>query len=225
MRGLLRPVSGIALAWLAVLTLAALALAAPAAAAEPQSVKGLHLGMSLPEGEVEGVYQGLLAGEVADSVGLTFPYDHIETRLNDGSRLSLHFTSPAGGTRLFWVRLATSWHWPEERPSPPLETLLGDYRARFGEPTRQVGANTGEGDMLLLFAAPGTGADLPAEIPLAPEEIGGVQFMSFQQRVALLGESFSGAVVSIVVRDGKVAAVVEELVDHVQATTVLNPGG
>ncbi len=216
----LRPVSGIALAWLA-----ALVLAAPAAAAEPQSVKGLHLGMSLEDGEIEGVYQTVLAGEVSDSVGLTFPYDHIETRLSDGSRLSLHFTSPAAGTRLFWVRLSTSWHWPEERPSPALETLLGDYQARFSAPTRQVGSTTGEGDLLLLFAAPGTGADLPADILLAPEEIGGVQFMSFQQRVAMFGAGFRGAVVTIVLRQGKVAAVIEELVDHIEATTVLNPGG
>lgn len=216
----MRRVCGKAFAWLTVLI-----AAAPVLAAEPQTVKGLHLGMSLEDGAIEGVYQTLLASEVADSVGLTFPYDHIETKLIDGSRLSLHFTSPAAGTELFWIRLATSWLWPEERPSPPLETLLGDYQDRFGPPTRTVGSMTGEGDLLLLFAAPGAEADLPADIALAPEEIGGVQFLSFQQRVALFGSSFSGAVVTIVVRERKVAAVIEELVDHTQAGTVLNPGG
>jgi hypothetical protein len=211
-------IAGLALGWLA-----ALLIAAPALAESP-AIKGLKLGMSLADGEIEAVYQTVLASEVADSVGLTFPYDHIETSLTDGSRLSLHFSAPSAGSRLFWIRLSTSWYWPVEREAPALDTLLAGYEERFGTPTRSLGPRTGEGDLLLVFATPGTSADLPAEIAIGPTEIGGVQFLSYQQRVALFGRNFTGSIVSIVMRDGKVAAAVEELVDHTRAATVLNPG-
>jgi hypothetical protein len=188
-------------------------------------IKGLHLGMSLADGEIEGVYETTLEGEVEDSVGLTFPYDHIETKLVDGSRLSLHFTPATDGAELFWIRLATSWLWPIERSSPALPAILADIEQRFGAPTRSLGPRDGTGDLLLVFATPGTSADLPETLALAPEEIGGVQFLSYQQRVALFGREFHGAVITIVAREGKVAAMVEELADHPRGGTVLVPGG
>lgn len=202
--------------------LAALAAATAARAAEPD-IKGLRLGMSLADGGIEAVYENQLAAEVEDSVGLSVPYDHIETRLIDGSRLSLHFSSVADGTRLFWIRHATSWHWPTERPSPPFPDLLAEIEQRFGEAARSTGPRDGTGDLLLVFPLPGSG-ELPPRLDLAPEDVGGVQFLSFQQRVALLGPEFLGALVTIVMHEGKVAARIEELVDHRRGATVLNPG-
>lgn len=195
------------------------------AADDMAQIKGLHLGMSLADGEIESVYQTTLDGQVEDSVGLTFPYDHIETKLIDGSRLSLHFTPAADGAELFWIRLATSWLWPTERPAPALAALLADIEQRFGIPSRSIGAPDGTGDLLLVFATPGISAGLPETLTLAPEDIGGVQFLSYQQRVALFGPAFRGAVITIVMRDGKVAAAVEELADHALGATVLVPGG
>lgn len=210
------------------LLLAAGLLCRPAAAQQPVDglgdIKGLKLGMSLPEGEIEGAYQSTLAGEVEDSVGLSFPFDHIETRLIDGSRLTLHFSSAEDGARLFWIRLATSWRWPVERPAPDLAALLAQIESRFGTPARSLGTPGGTGDLLLVFAAPGSSTDLPETLDLKPEEIGGVQFMSYQQRVALFGRDFVGAVITIVRRDGEVAAVIEELADHRRGATVLDPG-
>jgi len=195
-----------------------------AQAAEPE-IKGLHLGMALADGEIEAVYQNSLAGEVEDSVGLTIPYDHIETKLADGSRLSLHFSSPADGIRLFWIRHATSWHWPVERPAPELSAVLAGLEQRFGTPARSVGPRDGSGDLLLVFPLPGGDADLPATLDLAQADVGGVQFLSYQQRVALFGRGFAGAVVTLVMFKGKLAAAVEELIDHRSGATVLNPGG
>lgn len=203
--------------------LALLGVGAAAHAAEPD-IKGLRLGMALPDGEIAAVYENQLAAEVEDSVGLAIPYDHIETRLVDGSRLSLHFSSVADGTRLFWVRYATSWQWPAERPSPPLPALLAEIEQRFGKPARSTGPRDGTGDLLLVFPSANS-SELPPRLDLAPEDVGGVQFLSFQQRVALLGPGFVGVLVSIVMDHGKVAARVEELVDHRLGATVLNPGG
>lgn len=197
-------------------------LFAGTAAAEP-AIKGLRLGMSLPDGEVEAVYQTELGAEVEDSVGLTIPYDHIETKLADGSRLSLHFSSAADGNRLFWIRHATSWIWPVARQSPDLSELIAGLEQRFGTPAREAGSRDGTGDLLLVFPAPESGA-LPENFTIAPGEVGGVQFMNFQQRNALLGRDFVGATVIIVMDRGKVAAVVEDLIDHRRGATVLNPG-
>jgi len=204
--------------------LAVVALAGPALAAEP-AIKGLHLGMALPDGEIEAVYETSLAGEVEDSVGLTIPYDHIETKLVDGSRLSLHFSSVADGTRLFWIRHATSWHWPVERAAPELPALLSELEQRFGMPARSVGPRDGSGDLLLVFPLPGGDGNLPPTLDLAQEDVGGVQFLSYQQRVALFGRGFAGAVITLVMYQGELAAAVEELIDHRRGATVLNPGG
>lgn len=206
-----------------VTALALLVFAGFAAAAEPD-IKGLRLGMALADGEIEAVYQTALAAEVEDSVGLTIPYDHIETKLTDGSRLSLHFSSAADGRNLFWIRHSTSWQWPVERASPELPALLAELEQRFGQPARSTGPRDGSGDLLLVFPAADSGA-VPPELAVAPADIGGVQFLSFQERVALLGRDFVGAMVTIVVHQGKVAAAVEELVDHRRGATVLNPGG
>jgi hypothetical protein len=204
--------------------LAVAVLAGPALAAEPE-IKGLQLGMALPDGEIEAVYENSLAGEVEDSVGLTIPYDHIETKLADGGRLSLHFSSAADGTRLFWIRHATSWRWPTERTAPELPALLTELERRFGMPARSVGPRDGSGDLLLVFPLPGGDGDLPPSLDLAQEDVGGVQFLSYQQRVALFGRGFAGAVVTLVMHQGKLAAAIEELIDHRRGATVLNPGG
>lgn len=203
--------------------LACVAFAGSVLAAEP-AIKGLRLGMSLPEGEIDAVYEGPLAAEVEDSVGLTIPYDHIETKLTDSSRLSLHFSAPSDGTRLFWIRHAVSWRWPVARTSPDFVALMAGLEARFGPATRRVGPLDGSGSLLLVFTTPGSSADLPESLDIPPADIGGVQFLSFQQRVALFGADFSGAVVTVIVNENGVAAVVEELVDHRRGTTVLNPG-
>lgn len=197
-------------------------LIAGPAAAQP-AIKGLQLGMSLPDGEVEAIYQTALGAEIEDSVGLTIPYDHIETKLTDGSRLSLHFSSATDGSRLFWIRHSTSWIWPSERQSPDLSELIGSLEQRFGAPAREAGSRDGTSDLLLVFPAADSGP-LPQELALAPGDVGGVQFMSFQQRNALLGRDFVGATVTIVMDGGKVVAVVEDLIDHRLGATVLNPG-
>lgn len=208
---------------LAAAALAAFGFAGSAGAAEPE-IMGLRLGMSLPAGEIDAAYETALADKVEDSVGLTVPYDHVETRLADGGRLSLHFSSPADGARLFWIRHTRSWRWPSVQTGPDFAELTAGLEARFGPVARSVGPMDGTVSVALIFAEDGGSADLPETIDLPAEEAAGVQFLSFQRRVALLGAEFSGAVVTIVVdRDG-VAAVVEELVDHRRGATVLNPG-
>ena len=122
------------------------------------------------------------------------------------------------------MRHATSWRWPVERTAPALAELLGDIERRFGTPARSVGPRDGSGALLLVFARPGTSADLPETLDLSPADIGGVQFLSFRQRVALFGREFDGAVVSIVTDRGEVAAVIEELADHRRGRTVLAVG-
>ncbi len=208
------------------LALAATLLAGPCGPALAGSfeVEGLRLGMALPDGEIEAVYENILAGRASDSVGLSFPYDRIETSLTDGSRLSLHFSASVDGARLFWVRHATSWRWPVERAAPAIGEVLGDIERRFGTPSRSLGPRDGSGDLLLVFARPGSSADLPAILELSPDDVGGVQFLSFRQRVALFGIQFDGAVVSIVTDKGEVAAVIEELADHQRGLTVLAAG-
>lgn len=216
--------SAAALAVLAVVLLSLGAAPRPGLAEEKMRIKGLHLGMSLAEGEIEGVYRSMLGEQIEDSVGLTFPYDHVETKLLDGSRLSLHFTPAEDGAELFWIRLSTSWLWPVERPAPALSDVLADIENRFGAPSRSAGPRDGAGDLLLVFAAPGTSADLPDPIAIPPEEIGSVQFLSYRQRIALFGRQFHGAVITIVARAGKVVAMVEELADHRAGASVLAPG-
>lgn len=206
--------------------LAALVLlcaAGNAAASEP-NIMGLRLGMSMVEGEIDAAYEGPLSAEIEDSVGLTIPYDHIETRLKDGSRLSLHLSPPDDGSRLFWIRRTTSWRWPVERQGPALGDLVADMESRFGKPSRSVGPTDGSGSLLLIFAMPGTESGLPDTVDIPPADVAGAQFLSYQQRVELLGPTFKGAMVTIVVDRESVAAVVEELVDHRLAATVLNPG-
>ncbi len=219
-----RPAAVTALAVLAATLLSLGAAPRPGFAEEKMRIKGFHLGMSLAEGEIEGVYQSALGEQIEDSVGLTFPYDHVETKLLDGSRLSLHFTAAEDGGELFWVRLSTSWLWPVERPAPTLADVLADIEKRFGAASRSAGPPDGTGDLLLVFAAPGTSADLPDPLAIPPEAIGGVQFLSYRQRIALFGRQFHGAVITIVAREGKVVAMVEELADHLAGTNVLVPG-
>ena len=219
-----RPGSAVALAVLAAALFSLGGAPRPGFAAEAMQIKGLHLGMSLTEGEIEGVYQSALGDQIEDSVGLTVPYDHVETKLLDGSRLSLHFTAAEDGAELFWIRLSTSWLWPVERPAPALADVLADIEKRFGAPSRSAGPRDGAGDLLLVFATPGTSADLPDPLAVPPEEIGGVQFLSYRQRVALFGRQFHGAVITIVTREGKVVAMVEELADHPAGAGVLVPG-
>lgn len=205
------------------IAVAMLVFAGGAFAAE-REIMGLHLGMSLPEGEIDAAYETALADKVEDSVGLTVPYDHIETRLADGGRLSLHFSSPADGARLFWIRHIRSWRWPSLRAGPDFAELVAELEARFGRVARSVGPIDGSASVALVFTDESGSADLPETIDLPAEEVAGLQFLSFQQRVALLGAEFSGAVVTIVVDQDGVAAVVEELVDHRRGATVLNPG-
>ncbi len=201
-----------------------LAVASASAVAAEPGIKGLQLGMSLIEGEIEAIYEGPLNAEIEDSVGLTIPYDHIETKLTDGSRLSLHFSPPGDGSRLFWIRHTTSWRWPVERTPPSLPDLLANLEGRYGTATRGAGPRDGSGSLLLVFDRAGGEAGLPATVDIPAGDIAGAQFLSYRQRVALLGADFAGALVTIVVDGDGVAAVVEELVDHRRGATVLNPG-
>ncbi|WP_374380117.1 hypothetical protein [Dongia sp.] len=194
---------------------------------------------------LEGIYQEKLMDRLISSVLNEWPSYHIDSTLKVGKgkvtakdsvpgadtdpkneQMQLFFSSAADQHRIFWIRSRKPMHAPGDADG--IAKMLTMVEQTYAKPDRIITQDDMPGDAILIIVDTSLPAEeqekiraaLPQPMTLAHEDYMAFWSMDLQRRAKVLGPDFRGAIVQLMVFQGKLEAMQTELIDLKRAQTV-----